>query len=298
MEKSVKIVIAVLIAGIIVLLGYTQIRRWHAGGVQEVVEREQKTCENQIAELTNRITALEIELAQLSRPELPEQKLAEAMGDAAGFLAHPDGMTCEEIEAQIMSLMTYLDDREYMQSFQEKGGAMALYNDVIERLSYKPPMLSGELENLASLIRNVTHMYRQLGKERITLIKALLKNESEIIESVLSIFYRYAVTGNLCRRQALNTPSLEVMYQYAGYFLNTLAGRSYLLRRDSKIRILTSYYAILIIDRANDEMLNRYGVDIRPFIDYTYYEIASHKGMAYQRQYIARLAELREKYKL
>ena len=46
------------------------------------------------------------------------------------------------------------------------------------------------------------------------------------------------------------------------FFLNTLGGRSYMLRRESKLRMLVSYYAILIVDRANDEKFNRYGIDV------------------------------------
>jgi hypothetical protein len=36
------------------------------------------------------------------------------------------------------------------------------------------------------------------------------------------------------------------MYEYASY-LNTLGGRSYLMRRDSKVRLLTTYYCILVL---------------------------------------------------
>jgi hypothetical protein len=87
------------------------------------------------------------------------------------------------------------------------------------------------------------------------------------------------------------------MYEYAGFFLNALAGKSYLLRRDSKVRILTTYYSILILDRANDETLNRHGIDISPYIDFLFYEILNQRGLVYQRQYLAELVGLKEKYK-
>jgi hypothetical protein len=86
------------------------------------------------------------------------------------------------------------------------------------------------------------------------------------------------------------------LYDYAGYFLNTLGGRSYLLRRESKVRMLVNYYAILIIDRANDEKFNQYGIDVRPYIDYLFYDISNQKGLTYRERYLTRLTILRDKY--
>jgi len=37
--------------------------------------------------------------------------------------------------------------------------------------------------------------------------------------------------------------------------LDTFGGRSYLLRRDSRIRLLSSYYCILVLDRSNDQKM-------------------------------------------
>jgi hypothetical protein len=123
-----------------------------------------------------------------------------------------------------------------------------------------------------------------------------LKNESDIIETVIAIFYNYISSENRCRDLIISAPSQEILYYYAGYFLNTLSGRSCLLRRDLKIRVLATYYAVLIIDKANDDMLNSYGIDIRPFIDYSFYEVSSQRGLIYQRQYLSKLNQLKKKY--
>jgi hypothetical protein len=87
------------------------------------------------------------------------------------------------------------------------------------------------------------------------------------------------------------------LYEYAGFFLNTLAGKSYLLRRDSKVRILTSYYCVLIVDRANDETLNRHGIDVRPHIDFLFYDIINQRVLVNKKQYLGKLVSLKEKYK-
>ena len=86
------------------------------------------------------------------------------------------------------------------------------------------------------------------------------------------------------------------MYEYAVFFLNSLAGKSYLLRRESKVRILTVYYCILILDQANQKVINRYGLDIRPLIDAAAYDIRSQRGLVAQKQYLDTLLQLRVKY--
>ncbi|MBW2228705.1 MAG: hypothetical protein JRG99_15735 [Deltaproteobacteria bacterium] len=80
--------------------------------------------------------------------------------------------------------------------------------------------------------------------------------------------------------------------------MNTVGGRSYLLRRDSKVRILTTFYSILILDMANDAVLNRYGIDIRPHINLSIDDISNQKNLIYPETYVAKLHQLREKYKM
>ena len=112
-----------------------------------------------------------------------------------------------------------------------------------------------------------------------------------------TIFSLFA-SGDRCETLKKDLPSAEVMYEYASFFLNTLSGKSYLLRRDSKVRILTSYYCVLILDMANDETLNKYGIDIRPYIDSTIQDMNNQKRLVYRRPYLETLAGLKKKYGL
>jgi hypothetical protein len=91
-------------------------------------------------------------------------------------------------------------------------------------------------------------------------------------------------------------PSPEIMYEYAGYVLNTLGGRSYLLRRSPKVRALITYYSVLALDRANDNELNSKGIDIRPYIKSSLMEVKNQIGLIYQKEYITKLSELNLKY--
>ena len=143
----------------------------------------------------------------------------------------------------------------------------------------------------------MAHFFRVLGKNRVNLIKDIFQNESEIIESAMQTFYLWT-TFETDDKVSSGQPSLKSMYEYSAFFLNTLAGRSYLLRRDSKIRILTIYYSVLILDKANDEQLNSGGLDIRPYIKSLLNDFQTQTGLIHQKQYIAELEKLADKYKM
>ena len=152
------------------------------------------------------------------------------------------------------------------------------------------------MDSLYSMIRNVAHFYRVLGKKRILLIKQILKNESAVIEPAMKTFYQWFSTDDKRQAALQGRPCLETQYVYAGYLLNTLGGRSYLLRRGSRVRTLTTYYCVLVIDRANDAQLNSAGIDIRPYIKASTNEITNQLGLRNQKEYLARLDRLSRKY--
>jgi hypothetical protein len=135
-----------------------------------------------------------------------------------------------------------------------------------------------------------------MGKKRVDFVKGVLKNESDIIELVMKSFYLWLTIENSAREVDMKRPSFEVLYKYSAFLLNSLAGRSYLLRRDSRVRILTTYYCVLIIERANELELNSYGIDISPHITSLTDDIRNQIGFIYQEQYLQRLKDLMEKY--
>ena len=298
MNRSIKILVTVLIVGMVLFMGFTQIRKWHQAGIDKVLSEERTACDSELAVLKDDLESVKNELTQLKDTGEYEQRLSEIFGEKTDYLSSWDDNNCNDLLLQVRTFLSYMQQQDYMSSYKGRGGSQKLIGDVTKQLSQSPPMLSGEMEDLIRLIQNVTHLYRQLGKERVDILKNLLKSESDIIETVMAIFYAYMTSGDRCPDKIIQLPSLEIRYRYAGYFLNTLAGRSYLLRRDSKIRVLVSYYAVLTIDMANDEMLNSYGIDIRPFIDHSFYEIGNQKGLNYRRPYLEKLAALQTKYNM
>lgn len=296
MNRSIKILVTVLIAGMVLFMGYTQIRNWHRAGLDRVLSEEKAACGEEIAVLNADLESVRNELMQLKDTGEYERRLSEIFGEKTDYLSFGDDSNCNDLLLQVRTFLNYMDQQDYMGSYKGSGGSQKLIGDVTKQLAQSTPMLSGEMDDLIRLIQNVTHLYRHLGKERVDIIKNLLKSESDIIETVMAIFYAYMTSGDRCPDKIIQLLSPEKSYRYAGYFLNTLAGRSYLLRRDSKMRVLISYYAVLTIDMANDKILNSYGIDIRPFIDHSFYEIGNQKGLNYQGSYLEKLAGLRVKY--
>ena len=299
MERVIKILIVIIVLGITGYVAYDQIGKWHKKRLDTALESEREEWQEKTGELEEKIVNLQEELALQRDALIPKEKLLEVFGEGSSGISPERGeISCEELERQITTLFTYLDKKEYSKSFGLKEGTYELFQHVVKQISEKPPMVTGEMKDLSSLIRNMAHFYRILGKKRIELIKEeIVRNESEVIESVMVTFYTWFILGDRCEEMIKGCPSLEVLYEYAGFFLNTLGGKSCLLRRDSKVRILTSYYCVLILDKANEEALNRHGIDIRPCIDFLFYEITNQRGLIYKKQYLEKLLDLREKYR-
>ncbi|MBW1799420.1 MAG: hypothetical protein JRJ85_01690, partial [Deltaproteobacteria bacterium] len=90
--------------------------------------------------------------------------------------------------------------------------------------------------------------------------------------------------------------SLDVAYQYAGFLLNTIGGRSYLFRRSVEIRLLMSYYCLLIIHEADKKGKNNYGIDIFPLIVSVAKEISLYPDFHFQDEYLQHLSRISDYY--
>ncbi len=298
MDRAIKILIIVVVLGIIGYVTYDQIGKWNKKRLDTALKQEQEEWQKKTENLEGKIAELQEELAQQRDELIPKEKLVEVFGEETEVISpEKKEVSCEELERQIMAFFTYLDKKEYIKSYKLDEGTYELFMQMVNQLSKKPPIVTGEMKDLANLIRNMAHFYRVVGKKRIELSKMIIRNEPEVIEPVMAALFSWFTAGNCCNEKTKGCPSFEILYEYAGFFLNTLAGKSYLLRRDSKVRILTSYYCVLIVDRANDETLNRHGIDVRPHIDFLFYDIINQRVLVNKKQYLGKLVSLKEKYK-
>jgi hypothetical protein len=297
MDRVAKIGIIIVIIGVAAYFGYNLFSSWHRESLENAKQQERVEWEKRTRELMEKVTGLEEELASIKGESVPQQKLKEVFGPQPSVSKEEKTLSFEEIEQQIKAFFAYLDEQDYVKAYNLPGGTYKQFQLAIQKLSENPPNTTSETVSLYNLYRNMAHFYRVLGKKPVNLIKDILQNEGEIIESAMQTFYVWATYEN-GNKAASGQPSLKTMYEYSGFFLNTLAGRSYLLRRDSKIRILTTYYAVLILDKANNEQLNSGGLDIRPHIKALLNDFQTQVGLMYQKQYLSELEKLADKYKL
>ena len=291
---TVAVVFALIVVG---LVTYFMVNKWHQNQMVVGRQQAQKECLEVIQKMEVDIEEMraQLEIERQMRPG--EADFPTVFGTPA-----PDRNTdamptdCEKVDVQMLSFFNYLDSRSDLSVREIHGGSAGFFRECAALLMADPPVNIGEMQELFRLVKNVTHFYRVLGKKRLMLAKDILTSEERVLEPAMAVFYTTIAECGMPLTGDAQPLSIDRLYDYASYFLNTLGGRSYLLRRESKMRMLVSYYAILIVDRANDEKFNRYGIDVRPYIDYLFYDISNQKGLSYRERYLTRLTALRNKY--
>lgn len=293
MDKTVKVLVILFVVVGIGLFGYHWFSQWHSKTVDQALKQERAKELDKIAQLEAEINRLKEELETKEQSQPSKSEMVDVFGAAKPMAPiTPEVGDCKQVTRQVVAFFQYLDSKAYLIWPGINMRAEDLFEHIAKQLSAKPPVNVGEMEDISSLVRNVTHFYRVLGKDRIDLIKEILKSESAVLEPAMAVMFAWLTSCN----KGKDKPNLNTLYQYGHFFLNTLGGRSYLLRRDPKLRLLINYYSLLILDLANDAKLNAYGLDIRPHLDYVFYDISNQKGLMYRQRYMSRLSALQNKY--
>jgi hypothetical protein len=297
MDKTVKVLVIILIVGGVLFLGYQQLSKRQEQRLDAALQASQIQHRDELGKLEQEISSLQSELEKYreEQTQVAPENLTEIFGPQVGALGSQEA-DCKEINGQVRALFDYLDKKEYLKKHGFSSTAFDLWEDSLNLLANRPPVLTAEMDDLFRLMGNVTHLYRILGKGRILVVKEILASEADVLEPAMAVLFAWLTTCRKADAAASALPWLKNMYEYAGFFLNTLGGRSYLQRRDSKIRMLINYYSLIILDRANAEKLNSYGIDIRPHIDFLFYDISNQKGLMYRERYLSGLAALQNKY--
>jgi hypothetical protein len=301
MDKTVKVIVALVVLFAIGFLTYSQLNKWHRKQMAAQQVEQEARCAEEIAAIRAALADCEAALEAQRQPAaaIPEERIEEVFGNGEGlFTAAETPVDCRQIEQQVKAIFTYLDKKGYLAARKFKGDTVGYVSDSFKRLTETQPIVIDEMGTIFRLLQNVTHFYRVLGKERIGVTLDIIAGEKEIVEPAMAVLYAWLTT---CHKKtagadAFQRPAIEVLYTYAGFFLDTLGGRSYLLRRDSKVRMLVNYYSLLLLDQANRQELNRFGIDIRPYIDFLFYDISNQKGIMYRERYLSVLASLQNRY--
>ena len=197
----------------------------------------------------------------------------------------------EDLEQDMMRFCRNLDEREYIKAHRLPEGTYRQLVKILNDLATAPPIVTGEASDPYKLKLNQEHFLRVIGKDNISLLLDILANEAELMESTAEMLFDWLNKGIEARNPEIRMTQKE-LYEYSAFFLTTLSGKAYLWRRDSKTRILATYYAVLVVDRANREKANRYNVDIRPAAAQLMDDMVNYRNFSYRGLYIQKLKAL------
>ncbi|MEA2014083.1 MAG: hypothetical protein U9N38_02075 [Thermodesulfobacteriota bacterium] len=198
-----------------------------------------------------------------------------------------------QLQERVERFFKYLDKQDYIKAYDLKGGSYHHFLGLVAKLSSSSPVVSGEMDDLYILRRNISHFYRIMGKRDVSLVKDILSNEGKIIEPVIEMLYKWGSRETAKKGGPIN-PCTNEQYEYAVFFLDTVSGKAYLLRRKSGARMLLTYYSILILDRADRDYLNRCGVDIVPHVNLLMDDITRHSGLDHKDKYLKKLESIKK----
>ncbi len=203
---------------------------------------------------------------------------------------------CQQLESDVAEFFRYLDTRDYIRHLNLGKPALEYFKTVVKKLSEHAPVPAGEGVDPRLLTRNTYHFYRALGRKDLRLLREILQNETDTMEINLDIFFRWAMAGDRCPDSLGLRPSFDVLYKYAGFLLNTIGGRGYLLRRSPRLRLVLTYYCLLIVHEADKRGKNNYGIDPFPFLRLLREEISHYPDLEFQSEYLQTLERIEAYY--
>lgn len=197
----------------------------------------------------------------------------------------------------ITSFYDHLDQQPYLRESQLGAPSSVYFSRLIQKMLDTPPIVTGETADLFSIIKNTSHFFRVIGKDDILTLKTVISREKSSYEELLADFYALSHRPEALRREFAIELKEDSLYDYAGFFLTTMGGRLYLFRRDASLRMLVSYYSILIVEEANRLGKNRHGIDVRPVVEQLISEMEnSGSQLTFKEHYLDNLYNLKEKY--
>lgn len=302
----IAVIVLVCAMAVYVVLDRERVARWFAG---DIIQKEQAPLKRKITELEDKLAKaaappVQPELLPLPDEALQEEPLEEPPPLEAGPAFKPTQAAthkskCDILNDDLRELFSLLDKRQYLVELNPEGiDTEERFEAMAGRLFSKPPIVTRETDNLLQVLQNSAHFFRTLGKQDIRLMIEILRHEGPSMEPMFELMYRTVQAEGTCPPDglALSLP-FRGSYEYSGYFLNTLGGSSYLLRRDSRSRMLAQYYSILILDDANRQKNNFHGLDIRRPIASLITDMQGSSTLKDRARYLKKLKGLRNKYK-
>ena len=199
---------------------------------------------------------------------------------------------CESINMKIVDFFSYLDEKEFIKEYRLTNGAHDHFKKISRKLYEKKPV-AGEINFPEDILKNTYHLYRALNKRNIILIKDIIGKELDRVEEMLDYSFRQQVS---CKDSENFLPPFGTLYEYSHFFLNTLGGRAYLFRLESRVRILLLYYSTIVIHEANQREINKYGIDIRPYIKNLEDDLTNYSKFRYSDKFLHQIEMIKKEY--
>ena len=225
--------------------------------------------------------------------------LTKSLPDQKSLLKDEDARQtryCDLINQHVQDFFQYLDTKKYIQRLELGETTDARFKQIMERLAAKPPIPAGEGVDPAIMVKNIYFFCRALDKKDLRLIKEVVANDRDTLEDNMGMFYQWAMLGKGCANPGSVRPSFDVLYRYAGFFLNTTGGRAYMFRRGLKVRLLASYYSVQIIYQADKAGKNNYGINALPHIKVLMEEMGNYPDLVYKETYLETLTKIKAFY--
>lgn len=260
-------------------------------------EKDLLTKNNEL--LQGEVEKLNDALEEMHGFDLPLAKIEQALGLAEeekplDRVRLPFRLNEVPAEKQVLAFFNYLDQQPYIQEQTQGVKTYALFVKNVNTLGQGYPNVAGETKSFFEMMKNVSFFFRTMGKDSVFLGQSVLNNEHDIMEPVMAAFYGWFTADN---PQMRGRPDLKTMYEYSDYLMNSLGGRAYLMRRSAKVRLLTMYYCVLTVDRANDQNQNYNGIDLRLYLDNLLSDMQTQLGLINRDEYISTLEALQVKYR-
>jgi len=230
-------------------------------------------------------------LAQSPTISAPQERLGEVQSKAMSVEDE-----CQKTERDLEEFFTYLDKKDYIRELRIGEGTFKHFTKIIRALLLDLPIPAGEGLNYDIIIKNIYHFYRILDLKDLKFIKLILKNETDTMEINLALFYKWLMSNDECGQREGIPPTLDTLYRYAGFLVNSIGGRAYLFRRETRLRLLLYYYSLLIIHEADKKKMNSFGVDITPFLEPLAEEIENYQFLYFRKEYAGRLINIKDYY--
>jgi len=203
---------------------------------------------------------------------------------------------CRRIETDVREYFKYLDKKNYIQHLEAGIDTYDEFRKLLRKLSSRPPIPAGEGVDANIISMNIFHFFRLLNRKELRFVREIMRNEADTLEMNLELFYRWLMLGDRCPDPEEIRPSLDVLYPYAGFFMNSIGGRAYLFRRPLGLRLLIRYYCLLIIHEADKRGKNSYGIDMFPEIAPLAQEMGLYPDFHFQDEYLLQLTRLQNYY--